>query len=136
MENKLEPIWQSISNLPMIAYLIDGQFADSNEQYTRLLEACQKPYVLDDHTVQRVTYVYTEQLKFLWVFEKQLVKWKKEERLTPIQQSEIDRLQGYVQQLHNILTSILTLVENLKRETIEKVMKKSDLEMGTEFLKK
>lgn len=83
MENKPEPIWQPIGNLPMIANLIDGQFADTNEQYTSLLEAGLKPYVLDDYTVQRIIHVYTEQLEFLWVFEKQLVKWREEKRLTP-----------------------------------------------------
>ncbi len=58
------------------------------------------------------------------------------ERLTPIQQSELDRLQEQLQQLHHMLTDILTLAEELKKGTLEKVMAKSDLEMGIKLLKK
>ncbi len=77
MEIKPEPNWQPICNLPMIAQLIDGQLADAKKQYSTLLNACPKPHVLDDYTVQRVIHVYTEQLEFVGVFEQQLFKWLK-----------------------------------------------------------
>ncbi|MCC2446035.1 hypothetical protein OCB02_25430 [Bacillus cereus] len=134
MEN--QPNWQPIQNLPIIANLIDGQFADAKEQYVSLLEARNKPYVLNDTTIQRTIHVYTEQLEFVWIFEEQLSKWKKEERLTPIEQSEIKRLQGQVQQLHIILTGILALIEKLKEGTYEKVMGKSDWQLGIESLQR
>ncbi|HDR6245958.1 TPA: hypothetical protein QCU24_003741 [Bacillus cereus] len=134
MEN--QPNWQPIQNLPIIANLIDGQFADAKEQYVSLLEARNKPYVLNDTTIQRTIHVYTEQLEFVWIFEEQLSKWKKEERLTPIEQSEIKRLQGQVQQLHIILTGILALTEKLKEGTYEKVMGKSDWQLGIESLQR
>lgn len=51
MEN--QPNWQPIQNLPIIANLIDGQFIDAKEQYINLLEARNKPHVLDDATIQR-----------------------------------------------------------------------------------
>ncbi|WP_420975060.1 hypothetical protein [Bacillus thuringiensis] len=132
MEN--QPNWQPIQNLPIIANLIDGQLIDAKEQYITLLEARNKPHVLDDATIQRTIRVYTEQLEFVWIFEEQLSKWIKEERLTPIEQSEIERLQGQVQQLHHTLTDILALTEKLKEGTYEKVMKKSDLQLGIESL--
>ncbi|MEX5522491.1 hypothetical protein [Bacillus cereus] len=134
MEN--QPNWQPIQNLPIIANLIDGQFIDAKEQYINLLEARNKPHVLDDATIQRTIRVYTEQLEFVWIFEEQLSKWIKEERLTPIEQSEIERLQGQVQQLHHNLTNILALTEKLKEGTYEKVMKKSDLQLGIESLQR
>ncbi|MEW4152554.1 hypothetical protein LW858_32620 (plasmid) [Bacillus cereus] len=134
MEN--QPNWQPIQNLPIIANLIDGQFIDAKEQYINLLEARNKPHVLDDATIQRTIRVYTEQLEFVWIFEEQLSKWIKEERLTPIEQSEIERLQGQVQQLHHNLTDILALTEKLKEGTYEKVMKKSDLQLGMESLQR
>ncbi|WP_257148834.1 hypothetical protein [Bacillus thuringiensis] len=71
----------------------------AKEQYINLLEARNKPHVLDDATIQRTIRVYTEQLEFVWIFKEQLSKWIKEERLTPIEQSEVERLQGQVQQL-------------------------------------
>ncbi|MEK4504223.1 hypothetical protein [Bacillus sp. FSL R12-0069] len=134
MEN--QPNWQPIQNLPIIANLIDGQSSDAKEQYINLLEARNKPYVLDDATIQRTIRVYTEQLEFVWIFKEQLSKWIKEERLTPIEQSEIERLQGQVQQLHHTLTDILALTEELKEGTYEKVMEKSDLQLGIESLQK
>lgn len=134
MEN--QPNWQPIHNLPIIANLIDGQFADAKEQYISLLEARNKPHVLNDAIIQRTIHVYTEQLEFVWIFEEQLSKWKKEERLTPIEQSEIRRLQGQAQQLHSVLTDILALTEKLKDGTYEKVMAKSDWQLGIESLQR
>ncbi|MGR5998641.1 hypothetical protein ACT7C7_00405 [Bacillus cereus] len=122
MEN--QPTWQPIQHLPIIANLIDGQSSDAKEQYVNLLEALSKPHVLNDAIIQRTIHVYTEQLEFVWIFEEQLSKWKKEERLTPIEQSEIERLQEQVQQLHSILTDILAITEKLKDGTYEKVMAK------------
>ncbi|MGE6551930.1 hypothetical protein ACQKFK_23935 [Bacillus mycoides] len=134
MEN--QPNWQPIQNLPIITNLIDGQSSDAKEQYINLLEVRNKPHVLDDATIQHTIRVYTEQLEFVWIFEEQLSKWIKEERLTPIEQSEIERLQGQVQQLHHTLTDILALTEKLKEGTYEKVMKKSDLQLGIESLQR
>ncbi|PEW58134.1 hypothetical protein CN448_31610 [Bacillus cereus] len=134
MEN--QPNWQPIQNLPIIANLIDGQSSDAKEQYINLLEARNKPHVLDDATIQRTIRVYTEQLEFVWIFEEQLSKWIKEEHLIPIEQSEIERLQGQVQQLHHTLTDILALTEKLKEGTYEKVMKKSDLQLEIESLQR
>ncbi|MGE1023176.1 hypothetical protein ACQGS6_04250 [Bacillus sp. GMs2/2] len=134
MEN--HPNWQPIQNLPIIANLIDGQSSDAKEQYINLLEARNKPHVLNDAIIQRTIRVYTEQLEFVWIFKEQLSKWIKEERLTPVEQSEIERLQGQVQQLHHTLTDILILTEELKEGTYEKVMEKSDLQLGIESLQK
>ena len=134
MEN--QPTWQPIQHLPIIADLIDGQSSDAKEQYVNLLEALSKPHVLNDAIIQRTIHVYTEQLEFVWIFEKQLSKWQKEECLTSIEKSEIERLQGQVQQLHHTLTNILTLTEELKEGTYEKVMEKSDWQLGMESLQK
>lgn len=131
-----QPNWQPIQNLPMIANLIDGQSADAKEQYKSLFEASNKPHVLNDAIIQRTIHVYTEQLEFVWIFEEQLSKWQKEEYLTSIEKSEIERLQGQVQQLHHTLTDILTLTEELKEGTYEKVMAKSDWQLGMESLQK
>ena len=93
MNNKQQPNWQPIKNMPMIANIIDNQLTDAKEQYTTLSEARIKPYVLNDAIVQHIIKVYTEQLDFTQVFEKQLLKWEKEEYLMPNQQAEICRLQ-------------------------------------------
>lgn len=136
MVNKPEPNWQPIKNLPMIADVIDGQLTDVKEQYATLLEARDKPYVLNDVIVQRTIKVYTEQIDFIWAFEEQLSIWKNEQFLTLNQKNEIDRLQGQVLELQKVLSDILTLAKELEMGTIEKVMSKSDMELGIEYLKK
>jgi len=136
MNSKPEPNWHPIESLSMIANLIDGQLADVKEQYATLLEARSKPHVLNDAIVERTIKVYTEQLDFTWVFEKQLSKWKNEERLIPDQQTEIDRLLDQMKILNKVLVDILALSEELKLGTIEKVLAKSDLELGIEFLQR
>ncbi|EEM44364.1 hypothetical protein bthur0005_58970 [Bacillus thuringiensis serovar pakistani str. T13001] len=119
----------------MIANMIDGQLEESQEQYTTLLETKQKPHVLDDYTVHRVIQVYTDQLEFLPIYIKQLEKWQTEVSLILTQQNEIQRLQEQVRQWKQVLTDILDLANKLKEETIEKVMSKSDLELGIQSLK-
>ncbi|PEE32527.1 hypothetical protein [Bacillus cereus] len=130
-----EPNWQPISALSMIANMIDGQLEESQEQYTTLLETQQKPHVLDEYKVHRVIQVYTDQLEFLPIYIKQLEKWQTEVSLTLTQQNEIKRLQEQVTQWKQVLTDILNLASKLKEETIEKVMSKSDLELGIQSLK-
>ncbi|MGR5969562.1 hypothetical protein ACT7C1_21635 [Bacillus paranthracis] len=56
--------------------------------------------------------------------------------LTLTQQNEIKRLQEQVTLWKQVLTDILNLAKQTKRETIEKVMSKSDLELGIQSLKK
>ncbi|MCQ6288900.1 hypothetical protein [Bacillus cereus] len=130
-----EPNWQPISALSMIANMIDGQLEESQEQYITLLETQQKPHVLDDYTVHRVIQVYTDQLEFLPIYIMQLEKWQNEVSLTLTQQNEIKRLQEQVTLWKQVLTDILNLANKLKEETIEKVMSKSDLELGIQILK-
>lgn len=79
---------------------------------------------------------YTEQSDFTWVFEEQLAKWQKEERLASSQEAEIKLLQWQVSQWKHSLKSILDLAEELKYGTIEKVLAKDDLELGIEALKR
>ncbi|MGE6553140.1 hypothetical protein ACQKFK_30715 [Bacillus mycoides] len=135
MTNTPEPNWRPISALSLIADMIDGQLEEAKEQYTHLLEAQQKPYVLDEYTVHRVIQVYTDQLEFVPIYIKQLEKWQTEVGLTLTQQSEIKRLQEQVRQWQRVLTDILDLANKLKEATIEKVMSKSDLELGIQSLK-
>lgn len=110
---KQEPNWQSIHNLPLIINMIDGQLAEAIEQHENLLEAQNKPHVLDDYIVQRIIQVYTEQLEFVPIYKKQLEKWQEETLLTAEQQSEIKRLQKQVEQWKQVVTDILDLASKL-----------------------
>ena len=128
-----QPDWQPISRLPLIGSMIDGMLQDAEEHYQTLLQASPKPHVLDDYTVGRVFEVFGRQKDDLWLFEEQLARWKMD-KLSVCQRHEVDRLTEQVGRCRTVIDSILALAEQLKEGTIEKVLAKSDLELGLEFL--
>jgi signal transduction histidine kinase len=113
--------------------MIDGELADGQEHYATLLAVRDRPYVLDDATVERSIKLHTEQRDFLGVFAEQLARWRNE-RPTDTQRRELDRLEGQLERLRKVLNAILKLAEELKQGTIERVLAKSDLELGLEAL--
>ncbi len=127
------PRWQPIDKLPVIAYAIDGMLASAEEQYPTLEEARPRPHMLDDYTVGRVVEVYTEQRDDLCLYEEQLRRWRAG-MLTAAQRREIERLTGQLGRLRVVIDTILALMDELKGGTIEKMMSKSDLEVGLEML--
>ncbi len=133
--NSPTPQWQPIERLGLIAYTIRGMFESAEEQYGTLQEAIPRPYVLDDKTVKRVIDVYTVQQKDLRLFDEQLKRWK-EQKLTPAQSQEVEKLTLTQEQLTKVIKDILALTTQLKEQTIEKTLAKSDLEIGLEYLLK
>lgn len=133
MTNKPTPNWQPLTALPLIASLIDGELADGQEHYAALLAARDRPHVLDDATVERSIKLHTEQRDFLGVFAEQLERWRNDQP-TDAQHRELDRLEGQLERLRAVLEDILQLAAELKQGTIERVLAKSDLELGIEAL--
>jgi len=133
LANDSTPHWQPLTALPLIASLIDGELADGQEHYAALLATRDRPHVLDDATVERSITLHTEQRDFLGVFAEQLDRWRNEQP-TDAQRRELDRLDGQLDRLRAVLEDILQLAEELKQDTIERVLAKSDLELGIEAL--
>jgi len=133
MPKQPQPRWQPISMLPTIATHIDGMLEAAQEQYQTLLPAKARPHALDDYTVNRVKKVFTDQQNDLWLFEEQLNRWSKGQ-LPAHQRKEVERLQGQMKKLREQITVILELADDLGKGTIEKVMAKSDAELGLEAL--
>src|SRR6266487_3241433 len=128
-----QPQWQPIETLWTFATHIDGMLESSQEQYETLQEAKPKPHVLDDYTVNRVITAFTTQIADLWLFDEQLKRWSAE-TLTPEQWTEVVRLVEQMRRLREVDNQVLALVRELSKGTIEKVMAKSDEELGLEFL--
>ena len=61
MDQSRKPTWQPITALPLVAAAITGMLEGTREQHRLLIEARQRPYVLDDHTVAGVVRVYGAQ---------------------------------------------------------------------------
>src|SRR5208282_5118802 len=57
--------WQPISQMPLIASMIDTSLDDTREHLATLTRAKARPHVLDDATIDRVEKVYTEQMEFV-----------------------------------------------------------------------
>ena len=127
------PNWQPISMLPTIAGIIDGELVDAEEHYATLLQVREKPHVLDDATVERSIKVHTEQLEFTLVFREQLDRWCRTD-LTTHEREENDRLSVQLELLRKVLIDILALADELKDGTSDKILAKSDLELGIEVL--
>ena len=127
------PNLQPLTALPLIASLIDGELADAQEHHATLLAVRDRPYVLDDATVERSIKLHTEQRDFLWVFAEQLARWR-HERPSDAQRRELDRLEGQLERLRAVLSDILKLADELQQGTIERVLAKSELELGIETL--
>ena len=133
MTEQTTPQWQPIERLASIASHIDGMLEAAEEQYEALQLAWPKPHILDEYTVGRVIEVFTMQRDDLWLFDEQLRRWKAG-RLTTTQGKEVERLVGQMKRLREVITTILALADELKERTIEKVLAKSDAELGLEFL--
>jgi hypothetical protein len=131
--SKQTPNWQPISMLPVISQLIDDGIVDTEQQLAMLVEAEDKPYSLDNYTVERVVKVYTEQTDFLKIYTQQLDKWKLSSPSVS-QSQEIGRLEKQVVKFCELNTKILDLAKKLKGQTIEQLFEKSDEEIGLEAL--
>ena len=131
--NQLPPQWQPIARLPLLTTLIDGMLESAEEQYQTLQLARQRPHILDDYTVGRVITVFTRQQKDLGLYDEQVQRWQAE-TLTDAQRGDLEHLVSHLQRLHTVIAAVLKLADELKAHTIEKVLAKSDEELGLEFL--
>lgn len=127
------PNWQPLSMLPMMADMVSGMLDEVNTQLQVLRQAQEKPHVLDDYTVGRVIKVYGEQQDFLWVYEAQMERWQ-QESLTATQRQQIEQMGQQLAQLKPGLIEILEIAHDIKGQTIEAVLGKSDEELALEVL--
>lgn len=127
------PNWQPLSMLPMMADMVSGMLDEVNTQIQTLRQAQERPHVLDDYTVGRVLKVYSEQQDFLWVYEAQLERWQ-QETLTATQRQQTEQMAAQLAQLKPGLIEILEIANDLKGQTIEAVLGKSDEELARDVL--
>jgi hypothetical protein len=134
-ESLFEAQWQPVSMLPAIGSMIDNWLDDVQVQYQTLEECRPTPHVLDDDTVGRVFEVYSVQRDDVALFEEQLRRWSGE-GLSSAERAEVNRLSLQMLKVKDKIAAILTLAGELKGGTINRVLAKSDYELGQEFLRK
>ena len=122
--------WQPISFLSQVAYMIDGMLDAAKETY----EPLRQIQVHDDYTIKRIFEVTGQQVKDEWMYDEQLDRWLQFPDLEPVQRDEIQRLQGQMIELKQVNRKNLSIAEENKDKTIEKILGKSDGELGLDFL--
>jgi hypothetical protein len=129
-----EPVnWQPISKMPLIARMIDEALEDTRAHIKTLTETSARPHVMDDATVDRIDRVHADQMEFVDIYAQQIGRWRNE-RPSVNQSRELDRMEEQNRQLRDATTAVLALSRELRKGTIERVMEKSDIELGLEAL--
>jgi hypothetical protein len=60
-------------------------------------------------------------------------RWPERAPLTAVQREVVERLEGQVTALGELLNAILALAQKLRPGSIDRVMEKSDIELGLEY---
>lgn len=121
--------WQPISEMALIASMIDGALDDTRDHMKTLTEARAKPHVLDDATIDRVDQVHLEQLEFVDIYAQQIRRWRTENPSSD-RDRELDRMEEQNQQLRIVTAEVLVLARELRRGTIDRIMGMNDAELG------
>jgi hypothetical protein len=125
--------WQPISQIKLIASMIDDALGDTSEHLQTLTRARARPHILDDATIDRVERVHTEQMEFVDIYTQQIARWRTE-KPSPAQTRELDRMQERNQQLRVATADVLALASELRKGTIDRVLAMTDLELGLQAL--
>jgi hypothetical protein len=129
-----EPVtWHPISRMPLVAGMIDTALGDTSRQIHLLSQARVRPHLLDDATIDRVESIYREQLAFVDIYAEQIQRWRAENP-SAAQHRKLDRLDEQNRCLRQITTEILALAVELRKGTIDRIMERSDLELGLQAL--
>jgi hypothetical protein len=134
MSSTPQPTWRPISWLPTISSAISGGLATAQEFHGTLEQGWEQPYRrMDEATLARVRRVYVEQADDVELYAEQLRRWQAGS-MSLAQRQEVDRLAGQVEQWRSAVAAVLELADELKDNTIEALLRKSDLEVGVEAL--
>ncbi len=125
--------WQPLSQIPLLASMIDGALADTREHLETLTEARSQPHILDDATIDRSERVHTEQMEFIDLYEQQIRRWRTENP-SVAQNSELDRIEKENRELRTATADVLALAPELRKDSIDRILEMSDLEIGLQTL--
>jgi hypothetical protein len=124
-----------LSQLPLIAAMTRDILAHTEKQHRTFLDVADKPHVLDDALVQRAQRAFRTQLDDLGLYENQCQRWLKQSP-TPAQRQQIETVQAQVARVRELTEAILALLTQIEAGTINKVLGKSDLEAGLDYLRR
>lgn len=124
-----------ISQLAILSSMVIGIFENTELQKQQFLEIVGKPHVLDDATVQRSQRLYQNQLEDIHFYEMQANDWLSNE-LTTNQESIIKTMLRQIKQIRLSSQTILDLLSEIEKGTINRIMAMSDEELGIHHLQR
>jgi len=125
--------WQPISQMMLIASMIDTSLDDTSEHLATLTKAKARPHVLDAATIDRVERVHSEQMEFVAIYTQQISRWR-DEMPSASQTRALDRMATQTQRLRDVTADVLALAGELRKGTIEQVLGISDVQIGLQSL--
>jgi len=132
-KHREQPRWQPVSMIGTIASIIDEQVKNCEDLYRPLCEARKKPHVMDDITLDRAINNHRKYLEEAWVYDEQIVRWKKE-KLTEKQSREIERMTGQMVKYRKICEDIIAVSEEMKKGSINRILEMSDGDLALAVL--
>lgn len=129
IEMEKQPINRPLSFLPVFEEALNGDISSVAEHYQVLLPAKDKPWALDDATVDRAIALHEEKGTFIQHYERQFCLWRKEV-LTPNQKAKIEELEAKLPQLKTSNDVVLKLLYNIQPYTIDKITAMPEAELA------
>ncbi len=133
MTKKQPPTWLPLYKLPLYASTVEGLLDDTQQSHALFLKAKDKPWTLDDTTVDRTIRLYTERLELLALDAEQLTRWKRE-KLTQKEERTINRLSEQVAQTRKLTSEILEIVREIKENTIDRILARDPADLAIDVL--
>lgn len=122
-----------IERFALIKNIIDISLQETTALHKLLLEAKDKPHVLNDNLVNRAISQYQEGLELIPIYENQVKNWKLL-KLTEEQSRQILQLENVIAQLKQLYDLAIAHARQLSKQTIDKILAMSDMELALKVL--
>jgi hypothetical protein len=133
-----QPTWQPVAAVGMLTAVVAEQLEHTRTQLALMEQA--RPArpdarILDDDTVSETLRVYGQMAHdYRELFAEQGRRWQADAALSATTRTQVDAYAELVEAHLRALDDILALTREIQGHTIEKIMAKSDLELGIEAL--
>lgn len=133
-----QPTWQPVAAVGMLTAVVAEQLAHTRAQLALMEQA--RPSrpdarILDDHTVSETLRVYGQMAQdYRNLFAEQGRRWQAETIPGTTARQAVDAYAQLVDAHLAALEDLLALARQIQGHTIDKIMAKSDLELGFETL--
>jgi hypothetical protein len=133
LDNHPPQQFRPLSFMPLVSSVSAQQLASLRKLRQDLADARTKPHVFDDATIERVISVHTKTLGFLPYTRRQLDHWAGE-KPSVAERATIQRIRDETDETDLLVREVISLAEEIKAGTIDKVLAKDGFDMGWEAL--